>query len=198
MNEKDLAKKVDTLLQRHSDNFLWNRSDELKFEKELIELFMQYGKQVKEADMTQPIEPKGYNVESMIHFETGAKRSSKMPRYDLIPKVALDRLAQRFTGKLDENNKPDGGALKYGEGNWEKGLPTSDVINHTMNHLTNYMNKFRVALSDPNTNMEYVRSRMVTESIIDDDLAAAMWGLAVLIYQEGTAFFHDDSFPIAK
>jgi len=208
MNEKDLEKKVDILLKRYSDNFFWDASIESKFTKELKELCMQYGEQGKEADTTPDIGTikdsdkrlkelrEKFQQEEMHQFPTGAKRSSKMPRYDLIPKIALDRLAQRFTGDII-NNIPSGGALKYGEGNWEKGLPTSDVINHIINHITSASNHFRIALTQTK-DMELVRGSFHAAMQRDDDLAAAMWGLCVLMHQEETAFFHDDSFPHAS
>lgn len=143
----------------------------------------------------------------MHEYKTGAKRSARMPRYDLIPKVFLDRLAIRFTGQIGSDGKPDGGALKYGESNWERGLPTSDVINHIINHLTNYQEGFRQELSrairiysDKHTDKDFimnsVRNEMCNRSNKDDDLAAAAWGIAVLMYQEGTGMFHDDQFPL--
>jgi hypothetical protein len=75
-------------------------------------------------------------------FFSGAKRSVRMPRYDLIPFVALQRLAERYTGSM-VNGEPDGGALKYGESNWKKGLPSSDVINHIIHHLSRWNEKFQ-------------------------------------------------------
>jgi len=141
--------------------------------------------------------------EGIYKFPSGAKRSAKMLRYDLIPKVALDRLAQRFTGKINDQGNPDGGALKYGEGNWEKGLPTSDVINHIINHITQYSNYFRIALTTGIKNglkgidlTEYIVDSLQSCSKADDDLAAAMWGLTVLMHQEENGMFHDDFFPI--
>lgn len=136
-------------------------------------------------------------------FQTGAKRSARMPRYDLIPKVATDRLANRFTGELIDEHAT-GGAYKYGEGDWEKGLPTSDVINHIIHHLTNYQEEFRRALTAGIHNgyvgeelMEYVQKRMISHSEHDDDLAGAMWGICVLMSQEQTKMHHDDNFKLA-
>lgn len=136
----------------------------------------------------------------MQEYKTGAKRAQRMPRYDLIPKIFIDRLALRFTGDLVDGI-PNGGALKYGESNWERGLPTSDVINHIINHLTSYQDRFRQSLSlaiqtNSNTVMLSVQNLMQAHSEEDDDLAAAAWGIAVLMYQEGTGMFHDDQFPL--
>lgn len=138
-------------------------------------------------------------------FTSGAKRSVRMPRYDLIPKVAQDRLAQRFTGRMPEPGADSfaepGGALQYGEGNWQKGLPTSDVINHIMHHLTNYVDTFRQVLTQHinagyvgSDLMEIVQKSMIYHSGQDDDLAAVMWGCCVLMHQEQTCMYHDDKF----
>lgn len=145
----------------------------------------------------------------MEEFKSGAKRSERKPRYDLIPKVALDRLANRFTGELihgipqypgdpvANQSKPTGGALKYGECNWEKGLPTSDVINHIYDHLTSYVNIFRENLKTWKGDMNLVVKGMKHHSVSEDDLAAAMWGLVVLMHQEDSnRMYHDDKYTI--
>ena len=202
MNEKDFQEKVELLLTQNSGSFYGTNLNKSNFLRAMWKLLLQYGGQVKEADTMQPIEKQNQinqlhpEQAEMHQFPTGAKRSSKMPRYDLIPKIALDRLAQRFTGDII-NNIPSGGALKYGEGNWEKGLPTSDVINHIINHITSASNHFRIALTQTK-DMELVRGSFHAAMQRDDDLAAAMWGLCVLMHQEETAFFHDDSFPHAS
>lgn len=63
-------------------------------------------------------------------FSTGAKRSNDVDhiRYDLIPHVALRRLAERYGM----------GAEKYGDHNYLKGIPYSVMINHIQNHLENF------------------------------------------------------------
>lgn len=138
-------------------------------------------------------------------FSTGAKRSERMPRYDLIPRTAIDRLAQRFTGEI-RDGKPTGGALKYGESNWQKGLPTSDVLNHAINHLLAYQDAFHNALiqcieeskqADTDYNvMENVRILLMNKFHGDDELAGAMWGICVLMYQEKHGMFRDETFAI--
>jgi len=147
----------------------------------------------------------------MEKFETGAVRSSRMPRYDLIPRCALERLAKRFTGEIlskieigtvvgcvESNNDLEiqytGGALKYGECNWERGLPTSDVINHIYDYLTRYVDRFREELKISEGDMRYVQTSLRTRQ--DDDLAGAMWGLVVLMYQEDNLMFHDNNYTV--
>lgn len=87
-------------------------------------------------------------------FDTGAVREDTLLnyRYDLIPIESLARLARRYAF----------GAKKYGENNYQKGLPYSDTFNHIMSHLLLYNS------GDQS----------------DDHLAAAMWGCATLMYFE--------------
>lgn len=140
----------------------------------------------------------------MQKYETGAVRSSRMPRYDLIPRTGLERIAERFTGGLLNHpimegvGEPTGGALKYGECNWENGLPTSDVINHIYDHLVYYTNEFREALKSFQGDMSQVKNFMQDVSKVDDHLAGAAWGLIVLMYQENDEMFHDNSFEAPK
>lgn len=68
-------------------------------------------------------------------FPSGATRQSsvagekeKPVRYDLVPAIGLRRLAETMAH----------GAEKYGEGNWQKGIPISNCLNHAMAHLVAY------------------------------------------------------------
>jgi len=63
----------------------------------------------------------------MKQFETGAVRSNDADnvRYDLITPIGLRRLAETYAE----------GAKKYGEHNWRKGIPASDLINHAIRHI---------------------------------------------------------------
>jgi hypothetical protein len=84
-------------------------------------------------------------------FSTGAKRSKDANgvRYDLISVVGLRRLAARYAL----------GAVNYGDDNWRKGFPYSDVINHLQNHLELF--------KEGDTS--------------DDNLAAIAWGAFTLM-----------------
>ena len=59
-------------------------------------------------------------------FATGARRdvATGKGRYDLLPKPAIHRLAQLF----------ERGAAKYGENNWQKGMPLSVFIDSGIRH----------------------------------------------------------------
>lgn len=64
-------------------------------------------------------------------FETGAVRDTQdgKPRYDLLSPYTLTRWAQHMAN----------GAKKYGEGNWEKGIPASRCIASTLRHIFSWV-----------------------------------------------------------
>lgn len=94
----------------------------------------------------------------METFASGAQRSEKKPRFDLIPTVALERLAARL--QL--------GSETYAEYQWQKGLPPEDTLNHVISHLLHWRDTWRATGQPP----------------ADDDLAAAMWGCMALMWFE--------------
>lgn len=85
-----------------------------------------YGKHHR-TPLTEP-EPKRV-------FESGAIRSSKLPRYDLIPREVLNCLADRL--KL--------GAAKYGEQNWKKGIDDAEFLKDTLNHMQGHLSNVMAA-----------------------------------------------------
>ncbi len=96
---------------------------------------------------------------STITFDSGAVRNSDVAgdtdplrpaRYDLLDPAALRRWAMTC-GE---------GALKYGDHNWEKGIPLSVLLNHLLAHLVSYMQGDRS----------------------EDHLGHALWNLAALIH----------------
>lgn len=64
-------------------------------------------------------------------FMSGAVRD--MPtgkgRCDLLPAAAVLRLSKHF----------EAGAIKYGERNWEKGIPINSFIDSAMRHILKYI-----------------------------------------------------------
>jgi hypothetical protein len=93
------------------------------------------------------------NQENVERFATGAVRGTDVKaRYDLIPLVGLRRLAETCAE----------GARKYGENNWARGIPSSNVINHALAHIANYLDGDRT----------------------EDHLAHAAWGLFVAMHNE--------------
>lgn len=90
-------------------------------------------------------------------FKSGAKRSEVAPRYDLIPRAGLRRLAARYTM----------GAAKYGEYNWQKGLADREYVAQFKAHLFAHMLDF-----------------MEDGCEKDDNLAAIAWGAMALMEVE--------------
>ncbi|PAE21980.1 hypothetical protein CHH80_03540 [Bacillus sp. 7504-2] len=64
-------------------------------------------------------------------FETGAVRDMQegKGRLDLLPPTAILRLSQHF----------EKGAEKYGEYNWQKGIPIHSYIDSALRHLMKYL-----------------------------------------------------------
>ena len=87
-------------------------------------------------------------------YDTGARRDlrSGKGRYDLLPVLATMRLAKHF----------EGGAIKYGIRNWEKGIPLSSYMDSAMRHLYKYL----VGMRD------------------EDHLVACVWNLMCLMDTE--------------
>lgn len=69
--------------------------------------------------------------ETNVKYNTGAVRSAdaESTRYDLITPIGLRRLAETCAE----------GAEKYGDYNWEKGMPISDLANHAIRHLYKFL-----------------------------------------------------------
>ena len=87
-------------------------------------------------------------------FASGAVRDMGIGkgRCDLLPAAALLRLAKHF----------ESGATKYGDRNWEKGIPLQSFIDSGMRHLLKYM--------DGQTD--------------EDHLCAAAWNLMCAMWTE--------------
>lgn len=89
------------------------------------------------------------------NFETGARRDTQQdkPRPALISPFAIERIAYVYAR----------GAQKYGDRNWEKGIPFSRYLDSAERHLM----AFKQGLED------------------EDHLAMAVWNLmAILHHQE--------------
>ena len=75
---------------------------------------------------------------SRTEFETGAVRDvqGNKGRFDLLPKMTLWALAKHY----------EKGCQKYGDRNWEKGIPIKNYIDSGIRHLT----EFELGLQDEN------------------------------------------------
>lgn len=71
------------------------------------------------------------SVDPQITYPSGASRSADVEgiRYDLLPSVALRRLAARYGL----------GAVRHGDRNWEGGMPASDTANHALDHFFRWL-----------------------------------------------------------
>jgi hypothetical protein len=90
-------------------------------------------------------------------FETGAVRdiSHGKGRFDLIPPAMLFRLAKHY----------ENGSVKYGDRNWEKGIPIHSCVDSAFRHLECYI----VGRKD------------------EDHLSAIIWNIAAIIHFEENA-----------
>jgi len=64
-------------------------------------------------------------------FGTGARRSDTVEafRYDLLTPIGLREVARTCAE----------GAAKYGDFNWEKGMPVHDLLNHALAHIYQFL-----------------------------------------------------------
>ncbi len=64
-------------------------------------------------------------------FDTGSVRDTRegKGRYDLIPPIAIERLAHHF----------ENGAVKYGDRNWEKGQPLTRYLDSAIRHIYTFL-----------------------------------------------------------
>lgn len=90
----------------------------------------------------------------MTTFATGAVRSDDCAkvRFDLISPIGLRRLAETYAE----------GSVKYGDYNWEKGMPINDLLNHVSTHVNQFLSGDRS----------------------EDHLAHAAWGLFSAMHSE--------------
>jgi len=107
--------------------------------------------------------PSAVKEDDIVIFTSNAKSSGKVPRFDLIPRVALEKLARRF----------ELGARKYGEFNYKQAfLDDKDFIIDRLNHLQQHVQ----ALLSPSRANEWD----------DDNIGAILWAAAMLAELEAT------------
>ncbi len=89
---------------------------------------------------------------AQVTFSTGAVRSADAEdvRYDLISPIAMESLAKTYAE----------GSAKYGDYNWERGMPVHDLLNHALRHIFKYLGGDRS----------------------EDHLGHAFWGLGASIH----------------
>jgi hypothetical protein len=67
--------------------------------------------------------------DDLCRYPSGAVRSKLDARYDLVPAIGLQRVAMTMAE----------GAAKYGEHNWQKGMPIGDTLNHAIAHVYSFL-----------------------------------------------------------
>ena len=80
--------------------------------------------------MKKPKMVVGVKIEKLKTAVTGSVRSDRAGkgRYDLIPPVALRRLALRY----------EGGAITHGDRNWEKGMSAGRCYDSVFRHMNQW------------------------------------------------------------
>lgn len=108
------------------------------------------------------------SLDDKITFKSGASSSSGAQRFDLLPLNALRVLSTRF----------EEGVVKHGLNNWRKGITDPawvlDRFNHIFAHLYAYAEQVQGVRPEPDEKND---TRV-------GNLAAAMWGCAILIEAE--------------
>lgn len=103
-----------------------------------------------------------------IHeFSSGASSSGNKPRYDLIPQLVIERLAQRF----------ELGYKKYGPYNWHKGLDDTDFLVDRLNHALEHIMRAQERIKGETRPEDRDKPH-------DDDLAAACVSIAFAMCAE--------------
>lgn len=90
-------------------------------------------------------------------FSTGAHRdsSSGKGRYDLISPIALQRLARHY----------ENGAVRYGDRNWEKGIPLHSYFDSAVRHL-----------------YKWLLNKLLGREQDEDHLSAAIWNIMCIVH----------------
>lgn len=107
-----------------------------------------------ESEWEQPVATVIQDSGDRTQFSTGAVRDMHegKGRFDLLPMCVLLRLARHY----------ENGCLKYGDRNWEKGIPCHSFADSAMRHICKYMDGWRD----------------------EDHLIAAIWNLCGLAWTE--------------
>jgi len=104
---------------------------------EMIEMEMDTLKH-GEVKASQAFEKEIKDSGARTEFQTGAVRDAQggKGRFDLLPKMTIWALAKHY----------EKGCQKYGDRNWEKGIPIQNYMDSAQRHLT----KFELGFTDEN------------------------------------------------
>lgn len=70
--------------------------------------------------------------ETIVYAGGGKRDNEDIPCYHLYPRAALIRTLERYNH----------GRTKYGDRNWEGGLPAEECYNRAIEHLSKYVNGY--------------------------------------------------------
>lgn len=107
-----------------------------------------------EQHFVEAIRDQGEGKDMTMKFKSGAVRSSDTQdvRYDLVSPIGLEAVARACAE----------GAEKYGDYNWEKGMPVHDLLNHVLRHINLFLSGDRE----------------------DDHLGHAAWGCMAAVHSD--------------
>lgn len=120
--------------------------------KEIEEMFnREHG-----PEASKEVQPVGLLGQPVTAFASGAVRGTdaNSTRYDLISPHILTAMAEAYAE----------GAIKYGDDNWLKGIPSKDLLNHALRHIVLWQ-------SGDNS---------------EDHLGHAMWNIGAIIHFQKT------------
>jgi hypothetical protein len=101
----------------------------------VAERHKQLQRNLREPEKAEPVERRTVEVPAAegttAKFGTGAVRSDTFEefRYDLVSPIGLREVARACAE----------GAQKYGDWNWEKGMPVNDLLNHAIAHIYQFL-----------------------------------------------------------
>lgn len=125
------------------------------------------------------------NIESQdrITFPKGGKRDDKGRPYafHLLCPAALNAYAMVCKE----------GSLKYGDRNWEKGIPTENYIDHALQHLVAVMQEVSTGMDTGNKKLNAFGEKVESLHYRLTELSHALWNIAAAIHNESECQHHD-------
>lgn len=120
----------------------------------------------------------GSNPTPIDAFPSGARSSEHLPFFHIIPYQFFEtRLANRYAE----------GMLKYGYGNWEKGLQDPQFLADRLNHAIKHLHKAAARFAREIHLAEGAGTTFLGSEPSDDDEAAVMWGMICIMAAQALA-----------
>ena len=109
------------------------------------------GKKCKECELVTVVRSRVFD--SAVTPTPSGALTSRAPRFDLLPRRALERVAMRF----------EKGLPRYGKDNWRKGLSDPEYVTDRIAHLIAHCYRL----------LDKIEGRLVDD---EDDAGAIAWG----------------------